>query len=101
MMKRLALASIHWYWKIVREENRKVCLFKVSCSRHVHEAILNGGLLSGILAFTRRMRACNGGYTVQTKNGITVIETVRGERIHEEDINPFLLQEFKSTIQSN
>jgi len=93
MLKRAALAAIHWYWKVVREEDRQVCLYRVSCSRHVHAQIEGHGLCVGIREFMRRMRSCKQGYSVEREGGRVFIRTVNGLMISEEEMNPVLRKE--------
>jgi len=96
MFKRSALAAIHWYWRVVREEDRQVCLYSESCSRHVHAQIEEHGLRVGLQAFVRRMRSCKQGYTVERDGGVVSIRTVNGLRIPEQDLNPVLRRELKA-----
>jgi putative component of membrane protein insertase Oxa1/YidC/SpoIIIJ protein YidD len=97
-MKRAALALINWYWRVIREEDRQVCLYRVSCSRHVHALVENRGLIFGIRAFVKRMRSCKQGYSIERDEGELFIRTVSGNRINAEDINPLLLRELNSNI---
>ena len=96
MLKRAALAAIHWYWKVIREEDRQVCLYRVSCSRHVHAQIEGQGLRVGLRAFNRRMRSCKQGYTVEREGGRLSIRTVNGFWIPEEELNPVLRKELSA-----
>ena len=96
MVKRAALACIHWYWKIVREEDRQVCLYRVSCSRYVHSQIEGRGLISGLRSFVERMRSCKQGYSIERADGALCIRTVNGQLIPEDEMNPVILQELNA-----
>jgi len=97
MIQKALLALIHWYWRVVREEDRRVCLFRVSCSKHVHSTITSHGWIPGIRSFLFRMKTCKPGYRVEHKNGEILILTVNGKHIPESDLNPLLLKEIKAT----
>ena len=97
MVKRAALACIHWYWKIIREEDRQICLYRVSCSRYTHAQIEDRGLITGLRSFVERMRSCKQGYTIERDDGTLCIRTVNGQRIPEEEINPIIRQELNAS----
>lgn len=97
MIQKALLALIHWYWRVVREEDRRVCLFRVSCSKHVHSTITGHGWIPGIRSFLFRMKTCKPGYRVERKNGEIHILTANGKHIPESDLNPLLLKEIKAT----
>lgn len=96
MLTRAVLAAIHWYWRVVREEDRQVCLYRVSCSRHVHALIEGQGLWVGLRAFVQRMRSCKQGYMVERESGDLFVRTVNGLRIPEEELNPVLSKELRA-----
>ena len=96
MIRKAALALIHWYWNEVREEDRRVCLYRVSCSHHVHDMIIHNGWISGARCFLLRMKTCKPGYRIeQTRDGIYLV-TSNGKHILEQDMNPLLVKELKS-----
>lgn len=61
-MRRLLLVGIRSYWRFVRPEQRRTCLFSHSCSRHVFDVTEREGLGAGLKALFRRYRACRPGY---------------------------------------
>jgi len=97
MVKRAVMALIRWYWKIIREEDRQVCLYRVSCSRHVHALIDDRGLIVGLRSFAQRLRSCKQGYSIEREGGALSIRTVNGKRIPEEEINPVLRRELNAS----
>lgn len=90
MFKRAALAAIHWYWRVIREEDRRVCLYRVSCSRHVHAIMEKDGMIAGLRAFSQRMRSCKPGYRIERKDSDFRIHTVNGRVIVPDEMNPLL-----------
>jgi putative component of membrane protein insertase Oxa1/YidC/SpoIIIJ protein YidD len=63
-MKRAVLFAIQLYWRLVVPERRRHCIFRESCSHHVHRITRDHGVIKGISAFAHRFRRCRGGYAV-------------------------------------
>ena len=63
-MKRLLLAGIRSYWRLVPPAKRRTCLFALSCSRHVFDVTEREGFAAGISALLRRYHTCRPGYTL-------------------------------------
>jgi putative component of membrane protein insertase Oxa1/YidC/SpoIIIJ protein YidD len=89
---------IERYWATTPPENRKVCLFRESCSVAVHRELNNAGFLCGLRLFWFRYWNCKPGYRVEVKGEQAGIRTVRGYLIEEQNMNPLLLREIKTTI---
>ncbi len=53
---------IRCYWRLVPDDQRRPCIFKVSCSKHVYQVALNKGLLAGLRALRFRIINCRNGY---------------------------------------
>jgi uncharacterized protein len=62
VLRLLLLAVIRLYWRIVPEHRRRSCLFRVSCSNHVHAVTAESGFLAGLRALFHRWRRCRPGY---------------------------------------
>ena len=65
MLRILLLAAIRLYWWLVPEERRRSCLFRLSCSRHVHAVTAGHGFVAGLRALRQRWRRCRPGYDVR------------------------------------
>lgn len=63
-MKRVTLFAIELYWRLIVPERRRRCIFRESCSLHVHRITRDQGVIKGISAFAHRFRRCRGGYAV-------------------------------------
>jgi putative component of membrane protein insertase Oxa1/YidC/SpoIIIJ protein YidD len=63
-MKRAVLFAIELYWRLIVPQRRRQCIFRESCSLHVHRITRDQGLVRGISAFVHRFRRCRGGYAV-------------------------------------
>ena len=63
-MKRVLLFAIELYWRLIVPERRRHCIFRESCSVHVHRITRAQGVIKGISAFAHRFRRCRGGYAV-------------------------------------
>lgn len=94
----LAKRAIKYYWNSVPEKKRKICIYKITCSRHVYKVFDNKGLISGLIAYFNRMKSCNDGYEIIYQNGKVLIEDRRGRIIREDDINPLIVQEYKNSL---
>lgn len=60
---RLALiAAVHLYWRLWPARWTRRCIFRESCSRHVHRVALQEGGVAAFAALLRRYRQCRPGY---------------------------------------
>jgi putative component of membrane protein insertase Oxa1/YidC/SpoIIIJ protein YidD len=64
-MRRLILFAVELYWRLRSPAGRKTCLFRESCSHHVHRITNESGALKGLIAFALRFRRCRAGYAVE------------------------------------
>lgn len=61
-MKYLLLVVIQLYWRIIPAKDRRICLFKESCSVHVYRITISNGLIAGIKALLVRHKQCRPQY---------------------------------------
>ncbi|WP_307452462.1 MULTISPECIES: membrane protein insertion efficiency factor YidD [Chryseobacterium] len=61
MMKYLLIIIIKLYWSLVPPHRRRMCLFKMSCSKYVYQETLNKGFINGLKAFRYRFSNCRAG----------------------------------------
>ena len=94
-MRYLLIHLIKLYWRIIPEKNRNICLFSESCSRYVKRTIEENGVVRGISAFVFRIKHCRGGYHLEKYSSCISLFTVGGYKIHENDINPHIIQQSK------
>jgi len=77
-MKLLLTLPIRVYWRLWPESKRRTCLYRESCSRHVHRVTQQHGLWAGLKALRHRVRTCRPGYQIQTCDGEIVLKLVDG-----------------------
>jgi putative component of membrane protein insertase Oxa1/YidC/SpoIIIJ protein YidD len=87
---------IEFYWRVVPESDRKVCLYKISCSKIVYNKLCNEGFWSGIRLYLDRKSNCKKGYSFIYSNGTVKLKTIKGLLLEEIDINPLLVSEIKT-----
>ncbi|WP_345954025.1 membrane protein insertion efficiency factor YidD [Mucilaginibacter sp. PAMB04168] len=63
-MKHLLMLFIRFYWLAIPKDQRRKCLFRTSCSRHVYSVTQERGLWQGLTAFRYRFLNCRGGYQI-------------------------------------
>jgi putative component of membrane protein insertase Oxa1/YidC/SpoIIIJ protein YidD len=93
----LAKKSIEYYWNTVPEKKRKICIYRITCSRFVYNEFHNNGFIPGLLAYFYRMKSCNHGYTISLKKNMVIIKDSQGHIIEENEINPLIVNEFKNS----
>jgi uncharacterized protein len=93
----LAKKSIEHYWNTVPEDKRKICIYRITCSKFVYNKFNNNGFVSGILAYFYRMKSCNHKYIISHKNNMVIIKDSQGNIIEENEINPLIVKEFKNS----
>lgn len=64
-MKWLILLSVELYWRLTKPARRRPCLFRETCSQHVHKVTREAGAFKGLIAFAQRLRRCRLGYVVE------------------------------------
>lgn len=93
-MKNLLIFIIKVYWVVVPEKLRGVCLFKESCSKHVHRKLNEEGLNSGIKSFIFRFNNCRHPYLLrripQTEQYKLHLKS--GKILNNNEINPYLIK---------
>lgn len=60
-MRYALLAAIRLYW-LIPKKNRKMCIFKESCSHYVYRITQKNGLRKGLSAIKYRKLKCKPGY---------------------------------------
>lgn len=63
-MKFVLLLIIKIYWKLIPPNNRKNCIYRVSCSNYVFQETKLNGFLKGIVAFKYRYHNCRQGFEI-------------------------------------
>ncbi len=92
-MRYLSSLFIKLYWQIVPGNKRNTCIFSESCSRYVKRKIDQNGIISGISAFVFRIKHCRSGYHLEKNSNCISLFTVRGYKIHKNDVNPNIIQQ--------
>ena len=95
-MKYIIILIIKLYYKVVPEDNRRVCIHAESCSKYVLRITKKRGFIRGLMAYIDRKKSCNPNYTVETStNMIIKIKTQNGIVLNESEINPFIIHSLK------
>jgi putative component of membrane protein insertase Oxa1/YidC/SpoIIIJ protein YidD len=89
---------IKLYWKYIPESQRKICIFRLTCSNAVYQKLENEGFFAGLKLYFYRRKNCKEGYHFFVKNDNVYINTKENEIIEENEINPLLLNEYKIHI---
>lgn len=63
-MKYLVLFIIQIYWRLIPENKRGKCIFRVSCSNYVYQVVQKNGFIEGLKAFKYRFINCRYGAEV-------------------------------------
>jgi hypothetical protein len=92
MIKRLFLWLIRFYWSKNPENERRACLYKISCSQYVYRVTRLKGWFIGLIAYKKRMKSCKPGYKILLKNEKIIILTSNSKTINHLSINPFILE---------
>jgi len=72
-MRYLLLLGIRIYW-LIPGKNRRVCIFKESCSRYVYRITQKYGFKKGFSAFKERKQQCQPGYYAINDNQIRLAD---------------------------
>ena len=92
-MRWIVLRIIKFYWFSFPETKRRHCLFKETCSVHVHRLIKEKGLTAGFLAFISRVKKCRNGYSIYLNDNEFEMSLADGTTICKDEISPKLLDE--------
>ncbi|WP_394970375.1 membrane protein insertion efficiency factor YidD [uncultured Croceitalea sp.] len=96
-MKLLFLGLIHLYWNIIPKSIRGKCIFRESCSKHVHRITRDEGFKDGLNALFFRYKNCRT-KTMIFKNPMTneIQLILPSEKIlNEEEVSEKLIETFK------
>ena len=96
-MKLLIIGLIRAYRILIRPIYPKTCLYKESCSIHVERIARHDGTRAGLKALRYRMANCRSGYHILKDDGQFQLITEQRMIVHEEDINPVLLEGYSRT----
>jgi putative component of membrane protein insertase Oxa1/YidC/SpoIIIJ protein YidD len=86
------LLVIRLYWAVWPKRLRRGCLFRESCSHHVHRVTRTGGLASGLRALRERYRRCRPGYAMLNAHGTLWLSLADGSFIPASEISPVILR---------
>lgn len=78
---------IKLYWIAVPEQNRRNCLFRESCSKHVYRTTQKEGLTKGLKSLKFRYKNCRSGYTLISTQDQTLLVTRNNNVILENEIS--------------
>jgi len=95
MLSLLFRKLIEQYWKRVPENERRVCIYKESCSKKVHSTLIVHGFYCGMTEYIHRKKSCRAGYKIIHEEGKITIITKNGLRLNENEINPLIVNEAK------
>jgi hypothetical protein len=90
-VRTLLLLAIRAYWLAWPAEWRRGCLYRESCSRHVHRVTAAEGLTAGLRALRHRFRTCRPGYGLVRFEGRTWLALADGSFLDAEHAAPRLL----------
>lgn len=96
-MKFILLGLIHTYRRYIKPYYPKTCLYKESCSIYVERVARQDGFRAGIKALRYRIANCKPGYIILKVDGQFQLITQQRMIVHEEDINPVLLEGYSRT----
>jgi hypothetical protein len=99
-MKLLLTLAIRAYWRLIPPSARRTCLYRESCSRHVHRVTQEHGLRAGIEALRRRVRTCRPGSVVRILDGEPVLVLVDGTMLSRDDASPQSLEPVRKQIET-
>ena len=86
--------SIRFYWLIVPNKIKGVCLFKESCSKYVYRKLTEAGFKSGIKALKYRIKTCREPYVIRKNIYSNEFEMhlCNGDLVEEKKINSFYIR---------
>ena len=87
-MSFLFLKLIELYWLLIPASKRKSCLFRESCSRHVHRITKEVGFTSGFRSFIFRFKHCRPGYEIiKISDEIIILQFSNGIVLQQGDLS--------------
>ena len=87
-MKNLLILLIRIYWFLIPPKKRRKCIFRISCSRYVHEKAKSEGFISGLKAFQYRFQNCrSGSYIIENPSGEIQIILPNQQILNETEIS--------------
>lgn len=99
-MKYLLVGIIHLYWWVIPNRWKRQCLFKTTCSRHVHEVTKRSGLLAGLSALKQRIATCRSEHEWKYANGAWELLLKDGTALQQSEIHPDLLSEVCGSLSA-
>ena len=97
MLAAICKYFIERYWRNTPKSERRVCIHKISCSKAVYENLNKHGFWMGLKTYLQRRKTCNKNYIIKIDGGKIIIKTKYGSILNENDINPIILMEFKTS----
>lgn len=97
-MKYFLLLIIKIYWKIIPENKRRTCIYKISCSHFVYNQTVQNGFVKGISALFYRYKNCQSGYFIFKIKDKLYVKTVDNQVIIEEDLSEKVKNEAKKLV---
>ena len=83
------------YWKYIPESKRRICIYNISCSNAVYQKVHKEGFWAGLKLYFHRRANCKAGYKIFLEDANVKIITIKGELIHESEINTLLIKEIR------
>tara|TARA_B100000795_G_scaffold227672_1_gene184096 strand:+ start:326 stop:601 length:276 start_codon:yes stop_codon:yes gene_type:complete len=83
---------IRLYWLTFRERDRRICLYKETCSKYIYRKFIEKSIFSGFKALFERLKNCCSTYKIIRKEGEVKIITKYGKIIECSEINPYILE---------
>ncbi len=90
-MTAILLLAIRLYWVAWPDRWKRGCLYRESCSRHVHRVTAAEGFAAGMRALRTRYRTCRPGYGVLNAYGLTWVALADGSVLPGAEAAPEIL----------
>lgn len=91
-MKWLLLGGIRLYWILWPTHERRRCVFRESCSRHVYRVCAAHGIGAGLGAWRVRYRQCRPGYAVFASPDGLRLRLADGSHLLARDADPEIVR---------
>lgn len=98
-MRRLLTGVIRIYWHLWPEGDRRTCVYRESCSRHVHWVAQESGFWAGCKALKQRYRSCRPGYELSCAGETVQVHLADGSVIGLLDASETIKQEASSLLE--
>jgi putative component of membrane protein insertase Oxa1/YidC/SpoIIIJ protein YidD len=96
-MNHVVISLINFYYLLIPEDKRRICIHSKSCSKYVLRIARDRGFIKAVQAYIERIKSCNSNYSIESFGEMKIkIKTKNGIILEEEQINPFLVKCFKS-----